>query len=249
MAMHLPSLPSSSYSPLSGYGSSSSSDGALTFREQLANAARRANMRASEASSAASSVFGRAEAAIERNVPHGDGVIATVARNSGTFAGGVAVGMLNASETGVRFHQWAYRLVKLPTVVFAAGVVARGLGADRNSPRVRAINSTMMRTMFPILGESLGEGIMGLSYAFLHAGAKQVVSTLWSIDDAKSKELMVVFYKELMRNGGNAAAALRQSQLTVMRQPHNSEPYYWAGFELTSRGESRISSDSNKDVP
>jgi CHAT domain-containing protein len=94
-----------------------------------------------------------------------------------------------------------------------------------------------------------GEGIMGLSYAFLHAGAKQVVSTLWSIDDAKSKELMVVFYKELMRNGGNAAAALRQSQLTVMRQPHNSEPYYWAGFELTSRGESRISSDSNKDVP
>ena len=94
-----------------------------------------------------------------------------------------------------------------------------------------------------------GEGIMGLSYAFLHAGAKQVVSTLWSIDDAKSKELMVVFYKELMRNCGNAAAALRQSQLTVMRQPHNSEPYYWAGFELTSRGESRISSDSNKDVP
>jgi len=173
MAMHLPSLPSSSYSPLSGYGSSSSSDGALTFREQLANAARRANMRASEASSAASSVFGRAEAAIERNVPHGDGVIATVARNSGTFAGGVAVGMLNASETGVRFHQWAYRLVKLPTVVFAAGVVARGLGADRNSPRVRAINSTMMRTMFPILGESLGEGIMGLWHK--HSGGAQAV--------------------------------------------------------------------------
>jgi CHAT domain-containing protein/tetratricopeptide (TPR) repeat protein len=87
-------------------------------------------------------------------------------------------------------------------------------------------------------GENLsGEGVMGLSYSFLRAGARQVVSTLWSIDDVKSRELMIAFYKELMRNGGNTAAALRQSQLIVMRQPHSSAPYYWAGFELTSLGE------------
>jgi len=86
-------------------------------------------------------------------------------------------------------------------------------------------------------GENLsGEGVMGLSYSFLRAGAKQVVSTLWSIDDAKSRELMIAFYKELMRNGGNAAAALRESQLTVMRRRRSSAPYYWAGFELTSVG-------------
>ena len=81
-----------------------------------------------------------------------------------------------------------------------------------------------------------GEGVMGLSYAFLHAGARQVISTLWSVDDAKSRELMIVFYQEFMRNGGDAAEALRQSQLAVMRQPRNSAPYYWAGFELTSVG-------------
>jgi CHAT domain-containing protein len=86
-------------------------------------------------------------------------------------------------------------------------------------------------------GENLsGEGVMGLSYSFLRAGAREVVSTLWSVDDAKSSELMKAFYKELMRNGGNAAAALHQSQLTVMRQHENSVPYYWAGFELTSVG-------------
>jgi tetratricopeptide (TPR) repeat protein len=86
-------------------------------------------------------------------------------------------------------------------------------------------------------GEDLGgEGVMGLSYSFLRAGAKQVVSTLWSVDDARSKELMVTFYKELMRNGGNAAAALRRSQLVVMRRPHSYAPYYWAGFELSSVG-------------
>jgi CHAT domain-containing protein len=77
---------------------------------------------------------------------------------------------------------------------------------------------------------------MGLSYSFLRAGAKQVVSTLWSIDDAKSRELMTAFYIELMRNGGNAAAALRESQLTVMRHRQRSAPYYWAGFQLTSVG-------------
>jgi CHAT domain-containing protein len=86
-------------------------------------------------------------------------------------------------------------------------------------------------------GENLsGEGVMGLSYSFLRAGARQVLSTLWSIDDSTSRELMIAFYKELMRNGGNTAAALRQSQLVAMRQPHSSAPYYWAGFELTSLG-------------
>jgi CHAT domain-containing protein len=86
-------------------------------------------------------------------------------------------------------------------------------------------------------GENLsGEGVMGLSYSFLRAGATEVVSTLWSVDDAKSSELMMAFYKELMRNGGDAAAALHQSQLTVMRQRPSSALYYWAGFELTSVG-------------
>jgi CHAT domain-containing protein len=87
-------------------------------------------------------------------------------------------------------------------------------------------------------GENVnGEGVMGLSYAFLHAGAKQVISSLWGVDDAKSKDLMVAFYREYTRNGRNAAQALRQSQLAAMRQPGNSAPYYWAGFELNSVGE------------
>lgn len=84
-------------------------------------------------------------------------------------------------------------------------------------------------------GENVnGEGVMGLSYAFLHAGAKQVIATLWSVDDARSRELMVVFYRELMRNGRNAAEALRQSQMKLMRKPATSAPYYWAGFTLTT---------------
>jgi CHAT domain-containing protein len=79
-----------------------------------------------------------------------------------------------------------------------------------------------------------GEGVMGLSYAFLHAGAKQVISTLWSVDDRKSRELMIPFYQEFMRNNRNAAEALRRSQMKLMRNPTTSAPYYWAGFTLTT---------------
>lgn len=88
------------------------------------------------------------------------------------------------------------------------------------------------------VGEILsGEGVMGLKYAFLRAGARQVISALWKVDDSASKELMVHFYQEMMRNGNNAADALRKSQLFLMRQRARSSPYYWAGFELTSVGD------------
>lgn len=87
------------------------------------------------------------------------------------------------------------------------------------------------------VGENLsGEGIMGLSYSFLQAGAKQVIASLWSVDDAVSRELMRKFYEEMMKNGNNAAEALRQSQLNIMHRNGTSAPYYWAGFELTSVG-------------
>ena len=40
-----------------------------------------------------------------------------------------------------------------------------------------------------------GDGTVGVSYAFFHAGAKQVVSTLWSVEDEASGELMAEFYR------------------------------------------------------
>ncbi|RXH54234.1 CHAT domain-containing protein [Granulicella sibirica] len=86
-------------------------------------------------------------------------------------------------------------------------------------------------------GEFLGgEGAMGLSYAFMQAGAKEVISTLWSIDDKRSSALMIGFYESLIKNGGNAAAALRETQLAVSRRPETAAPYYWAAFELTASG-------------
>ena len=81
-----------------------------------------------------------------------------------------------------------------------------------------------------------GEGVTGLAYAFLHAGARQVASTLWEVDDEVTKELMIRFYKGMYSAGLEPADALRQSQIQMMQSPHRSAPYYWAGFEIISIG-------------
>jgi CHAT domain-containing protein len=79
-----------------------------------------------------------------------------------------------------------------------------------------------------------GEGIAGLNHAFLSAGASRVISTLWSVDDETSKELMIALYGAMLHDGLNPAEALRQSQMKIMGNPTTSAPYYWAGFTITA---------------
>jgi CHAT domain-containing protein len=79
-----------------------------------------------------------------------------------------------------------------------------------------------------------GEGATGLNYAFLSAGATRVLSTLWSIDDETSKELMIAFYSRMLREGLDPVEALRRSQMKIMRNPSTAAPYYWAGFTITT---------------
>jgi CHAT domain-containing protein len=79
-----------------------------------------------------------------------------------------------------------------------------------------------------------GEGVSGLNHAFLSAGAKRVVSTLWSVDDETSRELMIAFYSGTLRDGLDPPEALRRSQVKIMRNPHTVAPFYWAAFTITS---------------
>lgn len=77
-----------------------------------------------------------------------------------------------------------------------------------------------------------GEGLMGLSRAFLHAGARQVVASLWNVDDKATATLMTHFYTAILHDHLAPAAALRRAQLAVRADPRTAAPYYWAGFEL-----------------
>jgi CHAT domain-containing protein/Tfp pilus assembly protein PilF len=75
-----------------------------------------------------------------------------------------------------------------------------------------------------------GEGLVGLTRGFMHAGAARVVASLWKVDDEATAELMKRFYGYMFAQKMSAASALRQAQLDI-RAVHE-DPYYWAGFVL-----------------
>jgi CHAT domain-containing protein len=83
------------------------------------------------------------------------------------------------------------------------------------------------------LGKEIdGEGLIGLTRGFMYAGASRVVASLWSVNDAATAELMVRFYRGVLREGRTPAAALRQAQLGMWRTARWKLPYYWAAFQV-----------------
>jgi CHAT domain-containing protein len=74
------------------------------------------------------------------------------------------------------------------------------------------------------------EGIATLSRAFLLAGARTVVSTLWSVEDQSTLYLMKSFYAELNRGKGAADALASAKRNMLKKFGTNAVPYYWAGF-------------------
>ena len=80
--------------------------------------------------------------------------------------------------------------------------------------------------------EIRGEGMIGLSRAFLHAGARRVVASLWQIHDRATAELMRRFYAGMLERGLRPAAALREAQRGVRDQTPYASPYFWAAFVL-----------------
>ena len=78
---------------------------------------------------------------------------------------------------------------------------------------------------------SPGDELIGLTRAFLYAGAPSVVVSLWSVDARSTQELMLEFYK-LLKNGADKATALQEAQKRIMKKEEYSHPYYWAPFVL-----------------
>jgi len=97
------------------------------------------------------------------------------------------------------------------------------------------------------LGKEMGgEGLIGLTRAFLYAGAKSVISTLWQVADMTTAELMKKFYYHSQSNIP-INRSLRAAQLEFIHSPltlhdpddsnqstlfNASHPFFWAGFSL-----------------
>src|SRR5215472_13068631 len=75
------------------------------------------------------------------------------------------------------------------------------------------------------------EGIIGLPRAFLYAGARSVIASLWKVDDEATATLMKGLYARIQR-GESPISALRGAQLEMARGTRWQEPFYWAAFVL-----------------
>ncbi|MHB1938379.1 MAG: CHAT domain-containing protein [Acidobacteriaceae bacterium] len=81
-----------------------------------------------------------------------------------------------------------------------------------------------------------GEGLVGLSWAFLRAGAHNAIAALWEASDAATPLLMDRLYSEI-QSGHHPDAALRSAKLSLIHsQTVYRKPLYWAAFQLYTRG-------------
>jgi CHAT domain-containing protein len=88
-----------------------------------------------------------------------------------------------------------------------------------------------------------GEGIEGLSRAFFYAGTSSILMSLWAVNDQATFHLMERFYRHLQR-GESLAASLRDAKLEMIHSTVLSHPFYWAGFVIDGKTDSRIYSGS-----
>lgn len=80
-----------------------------------------------------------------------------------------------------------------------------------------------------------GEGVYGLRRALVLAGAQTQLASLWKVADAATQELMVDYYRRLLKGEGRSGA-LRASQKAMMLNPARQHPYYWAAFVPIGNG-------------
>ena len=75
-----------------------------------------------------------------------------------------------------------------------------------------------------------GEGLVGFAWAFLGAGAENVVASLWEVDDASTPQLMAQMYRQLQL-GRTPGEALREAKLALLRSGTAlQKPYFWGAF-------------------
>jgi CHAT domain-containing protein len=78
-----------------------------------------------------------------------------------------------------------------------------------------------------------GEGMVGLTRAFMYAGSPRVVVSLWQVNDLATPEFMKAFYRRLTQ-GDSTTATLRRAKLAMLRSDIAAyhHPYFWAPFVL-----------------
>jgi tetratricopeptide (TPR) repeat protein len=112
-----------------------------------------------------------------------------------------------------------------PTATENGLLTAREVASYRNLPADLVVLSACQTG----LGRVSGDGMLGLSRAYLIAGARTVVVSQWSVNDQATAELMLAFYQHYL-DSGHKAMALQKAMQTVRNQPQYQHPSCWAAF-------------------
>jgi CHAT domain-containing protein len=164
---------------------------------------------------------------------------------TGSDAGLGAVESAISSQSPAIIH-FATHVIPAPDR-FSSGLIALSLDArgamglmgpnEITSLRVPG-SLVVMNSCRSAQGATLaGSGLMGLTRAWIGAGASAVISSQWDVPDDASQFLMVKFYSALRNSrDGNPATALREAQLAALHSGGPaSQPSRWAGYFLLSR--------------
>ena len=81
-------------------------------------------------------------------------------------------------------------------------------------------------------GEIKAEGVVGIARAFLGAGARSVLASLWAIDDAATFKFMEIFYKQLVEEKHSASKSLKQAMKQMRESENFNDVRLWAPFVL-----------------
>ena len=73
---------------------------------------------------------------------------------------------------------------------------------------------------------------LGLAGVAIRSGARSTLATLWSVQDNSTAKLITEFYRFFTQTGTSKAEALRQAQLSLLKNPKYQHPYYWSPFVL-----------------
>jgi CHAT domain-containing protein len=137
-------------------------------------------------------------------------------------------------------HAVANRIVPLDSAI-----VLSKSGADENSFKLYARDiiqhplDAKLVTISACYGNGTrfyaGEGLVGLTWAFMHAGAHSVIGALWEVSDESTPRLMDGLYQGI-EAGDSPAASLRKAKLALLHsQSRFSLPFYWATFQIYDR--------------
>jgi CHAT domain-containing protein len=79
-----------------------------------------------------------------------------------------------------------------------------------------------------------GEGMMALNRGFFYSGIRNIVFSLWKVEDRSTSQLMIAFYRNIL-DGQPYCRALRLAKLELLKNPFTAFPKYWSGFVLVGR--------------